>query len=114
MNFGLAETDLNNLEFKIQNSKFKIQNPMLNLYQLQMFLTVAEAGSFSAAARELHLTQPAVSMSVAALEKALGDRLFRRRGLRVELTPFGHQLLGPARQLLGLAAQAEETLQARR
>lgn len=87
---------------------------MLNLYQLQFFVAVADAGSYSEAARRLHITQPAVSMSVAALEKALGDRLFRRRGQRMELTPLGHQLLGPARQLLALADQTEQALQARR
>jgi DNA-binding transcriptional LysR family regulator len=87
---------------------------MLNLYQLQLFLAVADAGSYSEAARQLHMTQPAVSMSVAALEKALGDRLFRRRGQRMELTPFGHQLLGPARQLMTLADQTEQALQAGR
>lgn len=87
---------------------------MLNLYQLQLFLAVADAGSFSEAARRLHMTQPAVSMSVGALEKALGDRLFRRRGQRMELTPLGHQLLGPARQLMTLADQTEQALQAGR
>jgi DNA-binding transcriptional LysR family regulator len=85
---------------------------MLNLYQLQFFVAVAEAGSYSEAARRLHITQPAVSMSVAALEKALGDRLFHRRGRRMELTPLGQQLLAPARQLLALAAQTELAIQA--
>jgi DNA-binding transcriptional LysR family regulator len=87
---------------------------MLNLYQLQLFVAVADAGSYSEAARRLHMTQPAVSMSVAALEKAVGDRLFRRRGQRMDLTPAGHQLLGPARQLLALADQTEQALQAGR
>jgi DNA-binding transcriptional LysR family regulator len=87
---------------------------MLNLYQLQLFVAVADAGSYSEAARRLHMTQPAVSMSVAALEKALGDRLLRRRGQRMDLTPAGHQLLGPARQLLALADQTEQALQAGR
>lgn len=87
---------------------------MLNLYQLQLFLAVVDAGSFSEAARRLHMTQPAVSMSVGALEKALGDRLFRRRGQRMELTPLGHQLLGPARRLMALADQTEQALQAGR
>ena len=54
------------------------------------------------------MTQPAVSMSVRGLEQTLGgERLFRRRGRRVELTPLGHQLIGPARQLLGLADEKD-------
>src|SRR5689334_7253396 len=88
--------------------------PMLNLYQLQMFVAVADAGSFSAAARRLHMTQPAVSMSVQALEKTVGDPLFKRRGQRVELTPLGHRLIGPARQLMSLADQTEQALHAGR
>jgi DNA-binding transcriptional LysR family regulator len=88
---------------------------MLNLYHLQLFVAVADAGSFSEAARRLHMTQPAVSMAVAALEKGLGgDRLFKRRGQRVELTPAGHQLIGPARHLLLLADQTEQALHAGR
>ena len=86
---------------------------MLNLYQLNMFVAVAEAGSYSAAARQLNLTQPAVSMAVQALEKTLGgDRLFRRRGQHVELTPAGQRLLGPARRLLTLADETEHVLNA--
>ena len=51
------------------------------------------------------VTQPAVSMAVAALEKGLGEPLFQRRGRRSELTPLGQQLLPQARRLLALAAR---------
>jgi DNA-binding transcriptional LysR family regulator len=90
---------------------------MLNLYQLHLFVAVADAGSFSEAARRLHMTQPAVSMAVAALEKGVGggnERLFDRRGQRVELTALGHQLLPAARQLLAQAEQTEQALHAGR
>src|SRR5678815_2770088 len=90
---------------------------MLNLYQLHLFVAVAEAGSFSEAARRLHMTQPAVSMAVAALEKGLGggsERLFKRRGQRVELTPLGEQLLPAAQHLLAEATQTEQALHAGR
>ena len=60
---------------------------MLNLYQLQMFLAVVDSGSFSAAAEHLHLTQPAVSEGVRALEHAWAPACFERRGHRAALTP---------------------------
>ena len=51
---------------------------MLDPRRLLTFRAVARAGSFSAAARELALTQPAVSQQVAALERELGARLLNR------------------------------------
>ncbi|MBM4131680.1 LysR family transcriptional regulator, partial [bacterium] len=59
---------------------------MLTVAQLRTFRAVARLDSFSRAAAELHLTQPAVSAQIAALEKALGARLFDRVGRRVVLT----------------------------
>lgn len=60
-----------------------------NLHRLRLFLTVARLGSFTAAARELSIAQPAVSHQVKALEDELGAHLFDRRGRRIELTPAG-------------------------
>lgn len=64
-----------------------------NLHRLRLFLTVARLGSFTAAARELSIAQPAVSHQVKALEGELGARLFDRRGRGIELTSAGHALL---------------------
>ena len=83
---------------------------MLNLYQLQMFLAVVDSGSFSAAAEQLHVTQPAVSEGVRALESRLGVRLFDRRGHRAAVTPEGTALIATARHLLTLAEQSEQIL----
>jgi DNA-binding transcriptional LysR family regulator len=83
---------------------------VLNLYQLQMFLAVVDSGSFSAAAEHLHVTQPAVSEGVRALELRLNTRLFDRRGHRAALTPEGANLIDTARHLLALAEQAEQSL----
>jgi DNA-binding transcriptional LysR family regulator len=83
---------------------------VLNLYQLQMFLAVVDSGSFSAAAEHLHVTQPAVSEGVRALEHRLNTRLFDRRGHRAALTPEGANLIETARRLLVLADQAEQGL----
>ena len=67
---------------------------------LSAFVTVAEQGSFSAAADRLYLTQSAVSKRVAQLEDQLGNRLFDRIGRNITLTEAGHALLPRARQIL--------------
>lgn len=83
---------------------------MLDTYQLQTFLAVAETGSFTAAARRLHLTQPAVSRQIRLLQEHLGVRLFRRAGRRMVLTHAGERLLETARQVTQLAQRAEEEM----
>lgn len=85
---------------------------MINLYQLQLFLAVVDRGTFSAAASELHLTQPAISLQVRALEERYGVRLFNRQGQRLELTDAGYALAEPARRLLALAQEVEESFTA--
>ncbi len=59
---------------------------MLNLNELVVFLAVAETNSFSAAGRELHLTQPAISQKIENLEKHFSARLFHRERRAVQLT----------------------------
>ncbi|MDQ3929860.1 MAG: LysR family transcriptional regulator [Chloroflexota bacterium] len=87
---------------------------MINLWQVQVFLVVAETGSFSAAAVRLHLTQPGVSQQIRALESHLGTKLFIRRGHGVELTAAGYDLLDPARRLIHLSEATERTVMSRR
>lgn len=67
---------------------------------LQAFVAVAESGSFSQAAEHLHLTQPAVSKRVAALEERTGNKCFDRIGRQVALTEAGRTLLPHARKVL--------------
>jgi DNA-binding transcriptional LysR family regulator len=67
---------------------------------LSAFLEVARAASFSLAAENLHLTQPAVSKRISGLEEALGVSLFDRVGRRITLTEAGRTLLPRAQQLL--------------
>ena len=67
--------------------------------QLTAFISVAEAGSFSIAAEQLHLTQPAVSKRIALLEQQLNTSLFDRIGRRVTLTEAGKVLLPRAKKL---------------
>lgn len=67
--------------------------------QILAFLSVVETGSFSAAARQLHLTQPAVSKRIALLESQVGSALFERLAREVILTEFGARFLPAARQV---------------
>ncbi|HUA95902.1 MAG TPA: LysR family transcriptional regulator [Acidimicrobiales bacterium] len=68
--------------------------------RLEYFVAVADHGSFTAAARTLFVSQPALSLSVKELETELGTELFHRLGRQVVLTAAGAALLGPARQSL--------------
>lgn len=72
---------------------------------IRAFLVTAEAGSLSAAARQLCLTQPTLSRQVAALEAELGLLLFERIGRKLALTQAGRQLLEHGRRM-GDAASA--------
>jgi len=65
----------------------------VSIRQLQVFRTVAEAGSFSEAAARLHLSQPALSATIRKLEETLNVRLFDRTTRRISLTPEGQELL---------------------
>lgn len=77
----------------------------MTLVQLRQFVALAKAGSFVKAADVLHITQPALSRSIKALEDDLGRLLFDRVGKRIELTAFGHTTLQRAQLLLEDAAQ---------
>ena len=87
---------------------------MMNHAQLRAFHAVASTGSFTAAAARLHVSQPAVTMQVKALEEAFGVELFRRRGRRVERTELGQDLVDLTSRLFGLEEEAEELLGAAR
>ena len=69
----------------------------MTLVQLRHLISLAESGSFSKSAQALHLTQPALSRSIRALEDELGMPLFDRVGRRNELTAFGREVLDRAR-----------------
>jgi len=73
--------------------------------QLAAFCAVVERRSFSQAAERLHVTQPAVSLQVRALEKRLGTQLFDRSGRQVEPTEAGWRLYRGAQRLLALEEQ---------
>ncbi len=74
----------------------------MNAERLKTFHQVAVQGSFTKAARELHLTQPAVSQQVQALESSLGTMLFDRSARHIRLTSEGKILLAYTRKLFDL------------
>jgi DNA-binding transcriptional LysR family regulator len=76
-----------------------MNNP-IDSRQLRAFVSLARHGSFTVAARELCLTQSAVSHSMRALEEDLGCRLFDRMGKKILLTLAGEQLLPHADEIL--------------
>ncbi|MBI1313064.1 LysR family transcriptional regulator [bacterium] len=80
------------------------------LPHLDTFSKAAELGSFTAAGRELRITQAAVSQRVQALERALNVSLFERKGGRVSLTDAGTQLYEYAQRILDLHREAHEAV----
>ena len=72
----------------------------MDLRRLTYFLAVVDHGGFTAAADEMDVSQPALSLAVKELERELAVGLFARVGRRVHLTAAGEALVGPARQAL--------------
>lgn len=79
---------------------------MLTIHQLQVFATVAELGSVRRAAEQLIVSQPAVSASLASLEREVGVELFAKAGRGIELTDAGRTFERYARVMLGLVDEA--------
>ncbi|MFF2484142.1 selenium metabolism-associated LysR family transcriptional regulator [Paenibacillus sp. NPDC058071] len=84
----------------------------LNFHQLHIFYTVADKGSFSAAAAALHMTQPAVTMQVQSLEEYFGTKLLRRSTKRIELTEAGKALMPYASRSIHLIQETEQAMSA--
>src|SRR5688500_15132822 len=85
---------------------------MFDVKQLRVLRSVAEHGSFSAAAEALSYTQPAVSQQIAALEKRAGTTLVDRGSRGVRLTDAGRALVAHAEVVLARLAAAEAELEA--
>jgi DNA-binding transcriptional LysR family regulator len=80
------------------------------LRQLKVFEAVARLLSYSRAAEELHLTQPAVSTQIRKLEEHAGLPLFEQFGKKIFLTPAGTELLHHSRLIIGQFAEAEAAM----
>lgn len=85
----------------------------MNVKQLRAFVTVAKYQSFAQAGEHLHVSQPALSLTIKALEENLGGALLTRTTRSVSLTPEGEVLLPLARRLLADWDDTEEMLRQR-
>ncbi len=85
----------------------------LTIRQLQIFESAARHLSFSRAAEELHMSQPAVSMQMKKLTEDIGQPVMEQIGKRVRLTPAGQELTNAARDVLGALKRFELSLVAR-
>jgi len=86
----------------------------VTLRQLRIWSLVAEHLSFSKTARELHLTQPAISIQVKQLQENAGVPLFEQIGKKLHLTEAGKELARYAASMSDLLREAEETLASHR
>lgn len=83
----------------------------MNLTQLTVFREVMETGSISQTAKKLNRTQPAISLAIKNLEKALGLTLFERNGRRLVPVPEAHYLLAETTGILDRLAAISSTME---
>lgn len=76
-------------------------------HAMRVFVRIAETGGFAEAARQLHMSPPAVTRAVAALEDAIGTRLLTRTTRAVKLTEAGARYLDDCRRILAAIEEAE-------
>lgn len=88
----------NNIPITLRNITFK---------QLQIFKSIADTGSFTAAAQELYIAQPSVSTHMKNLEDAIGTPLFEQIGRRIHLTACGQQLVHTCEELFVILSKFE-------
>lgn len=84
---------------------------MLDAHQLNVFLTAARTLNFTAAARQLHMTQPSVSQHIQALEHHFDVELFIRSGRHLRLTDAGEALLPMAEKLVAQSKNIENKME---
>ena len=82
----------------------------MNLHQLELFVAVADHGSFTRAAEALHISQPSVSARIRDLEDSLGQHLFEQVGRRIYLTDAGQELKEHAAAILLRVSEATRAL----
>jgi DNA-binding transcriptional LysR family regulator len=85
---------------------------MMNMYQLQSFVTVISEGSMTGAADKLFLTQPAISQQIRNLEEDLGVELLVRGVRQIKPTLQGEVLFDYAKRILQLAQQGQVAVKA--
>lgn len=83
---------------------------MFNLHQLEIFIKVANAGSFSQAGKDLLMSQSAVSQHMRSLEASMGTKLFKRGARGVSLTDAGVTLDEYANRIFGLITETQQAV----
>ena len=86
-------------------------NTELNFHQLRIFYNVARSKSFSRAADQLNISQPAVSIQIKELEKSMGADLFHRRSRGLQLTEVGETVYSYAHRIFALSSELREAVQ---
>lgn len=84
---------------------------MLDAHQLNVFLIAARTLNFTAAARQLHMTQPSVSQHIQALEQHFDVQLFVRSGRHLRLTDAGEVLLPMAQEMVGISQNIDNKME---
>src|SRR5215472_2486697 len=87
-----------------------MEGAALDLAQLRYFRAIAKSGSLTAAARDLGVSQPTLSVALRRMEEALGTTLLLRARDGVELTTTGRALLAHAHDILAGVERAEQTV----
>ena len=82
----------------------------MTIRHIRTFVTVADQGGMSAAAKELHVSQPTVSQAIAELEKYYGVKLFERLSQRLYITKEGELMLSFSRHILDSFDRMEEAM----
>lgn len=88
--------------------QYKLQNRIYSLQQLKYVVTVAEKGTLSEAAKELFVSQPALTKAIKELEDEMNIRIFSRTNKGVIVSREGDRFLGYARQVLEQTNLLEE------
>lgn len=86
----------------------------MELYQIKAFLAIADTGQLTRAADRLHVSQPALSAQIKALEAELGQELFERKSNGMRLTRIGSELLPLAQQVIAATEALKRAAQAHR
>jgi DNA-binding transcriptional LysR family regulator len=92
------------------HSQILVLENVLNLKQLEAFYLVVKNGSYTKAAEELNVTQPAVTMQVKSLEKSLNLKLIQQSGKKVQLSEAGELLYQYAGKIFDLVGEANEKM----
>lgn len=79
----------------------------MNIFQLSCFLTVASTLNFAQAAKQVNISQPAITNQIKSLEKELDTKLFHRTTRMVELTPDGQAFIEDAKNMVAIAERAK-------